>query len=111
MFLRPFGLYCVTYIYYAIISRIKCVACAKLLMSIVFLLFRLYVEVGDFPRPLVPLYVSAFCLWVGCVSFFCNYEIGNFIFCRDNLSNAACVSFVKLCYLHSRFYLLTSEHQ
>ena len=36
----------VTYIYCAIISRVKCVACAKLLASVVLLLLELSVGVG-----------------------------------------------------------------
>jgi len=57
----------VTYIYYAIISRVKCVACAKLLISAVLLLCSSLLEWGGggggfFFRPLVLLYVSTFCL-------------------------------------------------
>ena len=77
IWLRVFLLRClihnVTYIYCAVISRVKCVACAKLLMSVVLLLLWLFVGVGWgwglFYRPLVLLYVSAFCLWDGCTSF------------------------------------------
>jgi len=62
----------VTYIYCAIVSRVKCVACAKLLVSVVLLLLELSVGVvwewGVF-HPLVLLYVSAFSLWGGCASF------------------------------------------
>jgi hypothetical protein len=36
----------VTYIYCAIISKVKCVACAKLLVSVVLLLLLLSVGVG-----------------------------------------------------------------
>jgi len=33
---------------------------------------------GGVFRPLVLLYISAFCLWDGCASFFCSCEIGYF---------------------------------
>ena len=57
----------VTYIYCAIISRFKCVACAKLLVSVVLLFCSSPLEWGvgeggGFFRPLVLLYVSASCL-------------------------------------------------
>ena len=41
-----FFIHNVTYIYCAIISRVKCVACAKLLASVVLLLLELSVGVG-----------------------------------------------------------------
>ena len=62
----------VTYIYFAIVSRVKCVVCAELLVSVVLLLLELSVGMGwgwVLFRPLVLLYVSAFCLWGGCASF------------------------------------------
>jgi len=82
VFLPLFFIHNVTYIYCAIISRVKCVACAKLLMSVVLLFLELSDGVGwewgVFFRPFVLLYVSAFCLWGGCASFFCNFEVGYF---------------------------------
>jgi len=60
VFCCGFFIHNVTYIYYAIISRVKCVACAKLLVSIVLLCFELSVGVGwGVFCPLVLLYVSA----------------------------------------------------
>jgi len=71
VFTAVFFMHKVTYIYYAIVSRVKRVTCAKLLMSVVLLLLELSVGVGwgFFFRPFVLLYVSAFCLWCGCASF------------------------------------------
>ena len=92
----------VTYIYYAITSRVKCVACAKLLVAIVLLLLELSVGVGwgwGIFCPLVLLYVSAFCLWDGCISFSAIVKSDIFIFCCDSLSIVSCVHFVKLYYL------------
>jgi len=46
VFLPLFFIHNVTYIYCAIISRVKCVACAKLLMSVVLLFLELSDGVG-----------------------------------------------------------------
>ena len=67
-----FFIHNVTYIYCAIISRVKCVACAKLLMSVVLRLLELSVGVGrgwGVFRPLVLLYVPVFSLRGGSASF------------------------------------------
>jgi len=46
VFLLRFFIHNVTYIYCAIISRVKCVACAKLLVSVVLLLLELSFKQG-----------------------------------------------------------------
>jgi len=46
VFAAVFFMHKVTYIYYAIVSRVKRVTCAKLLMSVVLLLLELSVGVG-----------------------------------------------------------------
>ena len=46
VWLTVFFIHNVTYIYCAIMSRVKCVVCAKLLVSIVLLLLELSVGVG-----------------------------------------------------------------
>ena len=57
----------VTYIYCAIVSRVMCVVCAKLLLSVFLLLLELSVGVGRGWGVFffVHLYVFAFCLWGG----------------------------------------------
>jgi len=70
VFLRFFYVHDVTYIYYAILSWVKCVACAKLLMSIVLLLLELSVGVGWGRLFFVHLYFCMFVLpCMGRVSF------------------------------------------
>jgi len=71
VFTAVYFIHNMTYIYCAIVSRIKCVACAKLLKSVVLLLLELSLGMGrggGFFRPLVLLYVSVFCLCGGCAS-------------------------------------------
>jgi len=46
IWLTVFFIHNVTYIYFAIISRVKCVTCAKLLVSVVLLLLELFVGMG-----------------------------------------------------------------
>ena len=46
VFLLRFFIHNVTYIYCTIVSRVMCVACAKLLVSVVLLLLELSVGVG-----------------------------------------------------------------
>ena len=46
IWLTVFFIHNVTYIYCVIVSRVKCVACAKLLVSVGLLLLELFVGVG-----------------------------------------------------------------
>jgi len=86
VFAAVFFIHNATYIYCAIVSRVKCVAWAKLLVSVVLLLLELSVGMGwggGF-RPLVLLYVSAFCLWGGCASFVC--------YCESHIGSQMCTT-------------------
>jgi len=81
VWLTVFFIHNVTYIYCAIMSRVKCVVMRNYLCPLFFCFWSSPLEwggVGGFFCPLVLLYVSALCLWGGCASVFCNCEIGYF---------------------------------
>jgi len=94
----------VTYIYYAIISRVMCVSCAKLLVSVVLLLLEHSVGVGGGNGGVFPSTCISVCfsfLFVGRFEprFSAIVKSDVFIYCRDSMSIVACISFVKLYYL------------
>jgi len=100
VFCCGFLIHNVTYIYCAIISRVKCVACVKLLVSVV-LLLELSVGVGWGVFPSTCTFLCFNFLFYGAVAsrFSAIVKSDIFVLCRDSVSIVAFVSFVKLYYL------------